>query len=141
MIVALLGKAGAGKTTIAEAMERIVPDSFIIDGDDLRAETANTDIGVNGREKNMHLGFSRARWLSDLGFTVFVAMQAPIKEIREQYLNENDIQVLVTNSGPNHKEDLGYNKNFSADYSDIDFEVEFTTFDIESFYDRIFKKV
>lgn len=141
MIVALLGKAGAGKTTIAETMEKYIPDSFIIDGDDLRAETANTDISINGREKNMHLGFSRARWLSDLGFTVFIAMQAPIKEIREQYLNEKDVQVLVTNSGPNPKDEMGYNKNFSADYSDIDFEVEFTTFDIDAFYSKIFKKV
>jgi adenylylsulfate kinase-like enzyme len=56
-----MGMAGAGKTTIAEAMERIVPDSFIIDGDDLRAETSNTDLGLDGREKNMNLGLSRAR--------------------------------------------------------------------------------
>jgi len=141
MIVALLGPAGAGKTTIAEAMERIVPDSFIIDGDDLRAETANIDISINGREKNIHLGFSRARWLSDLGFTVFVAMQAPIKEIREKYLNENDVQVLINNSGPNPKDDMGYNKHFSADYRDIDFEIEFTEFNVEDFYNKVFKKV
>ena len=141
MIVALLGKSGVGKTTIAEEMEKIVPDSFIIDGDDLRAETANTDISLNGREKNIHLGYSRARWLSDLGFTVFVAMQAPIKEIREQYLDDRDIQVLIHNSGPNPKDDMGYNKNFQADYSDVDLEVEFTEFNPEEFYNKIFKKV
>jgi len=141
MIVALLGKAGAGKTTIAETLESIVPDSFIIDGDDLRAETSNTDISFNGREMNIHLGYSRARWLSDLGFTVFIAMQAPIKEIRDQYLDERDIQVVITNSGPNHKEDLGYNKNFQADYSDADLEIEFTEFSAKTFYEKIFKKV
>ena len=141
MIVALLGKAGAGKTTIAEAMEKIVPDSFIIDGDDLRAETANTDIGISGREQNMHLGYSRARWLSDLGFTVFVAMQAPIKEIREKYLDERDIQVVITNSGENPKDKLGYNKNFQADYSNADLEVELTEFDENEFYNKGFKKV
>ena len=141
MIVALLGKAGAGKTTIANTMEELVPDSFVIDGDDLRAETANTDIGLGGREKNMHLGYSRARWLSDLGFTVFLAMQAPIKEIREEYLKEDDIQVVITNSGPNPKDEKGYNKNFSADYSDIDLEYEFTEFSPEDFYNKAFKKV
>lgn len=141
MIVALLGKAGVGKTTIAEAMERITPDSFIIDGDDLRAETSNTDIGLNGREKNMHLGYSRARWLSDLGFTVFIAMQAPIKEIRDIYLNDDDIEVVITNNGPNPKDELGYNKNFRADYSDIDYTVEFTDFDENEFWNLVFKNV
>jgi energy-coupling factor transporter ATP-binding protein EcfA2 len=141
MIVCLLGKAGAGKTTIANAMEEIVPDSFVIDGDDLRAETSNIDIGLSGREKNMHLGYSRARWLSDLGFTVFLAMQAPIKEIREEYLKDEDIQVVIINSGPNPKDDKGYNKNFEADYSDTDIEYEFTEFSPEDFYNKVFKKV
>jgi len=143
MIVCLLGKAGVGKTSIAEAMEQYVPDSFIIDGDDLRAETSNTDIGIDGREKNMHLGYSRARWLSDLGFTVFVAMQAPIKEIREQYLTEDDIQVVITNNGSNPKDATGYNKNFRADYSGTDYEYEFIydEFDPADFYRKIFPKV
>ena len=141
MIVSLLGKSGSGKTTIAEILEKNIADSFIIDGDDLRAETANTDIGLSGREKNIHLGYSRARWLSDLGFTVFVAMQAPIKEIREKYLDDRDVQVVVTNSGHNPRDDMGYNKNFQADYTDTDYEVELTTFNYKEFYDRIFKKV
>jgi nicotinamide mononucleotide adenylyltransferase len=141
MIVELLGKAGAGKTTIAEAMEKITPDSFIIDGDDLRAETENTDISLRGREANIHLGYSRARWLSDMGFTVFIAMQAPIKEIRDQYLNENDIEVVINNSGPNPKDDLGYNKNFNADYSGANYHIEFMDFDENEFWNLIFKKV
>ena len=143
MIVCLMGKAGAGKTTIAEALEKITPDSFIIDGDDLRAETSNTNIGIGGREKNMHLGYSRARWLSDLGFTVFIAMQSPIKEIREEYLTEKDIQIVITNNGPNPKEVAGYNKNFQADYSGIDMEYEFIydEFDPADLYSKIFPKV
>jgi len=141
MIVALLGKAGAGKTTIAKEMEKFVKDSFVIDGDELRAETENMDIGVSGREQNMHLGYSRARRLADLGFTVFVSMQAPIKEIRDQYLNENDIEVLVENFGENPKDDMGYNKNFSPDYSGVDKKVCLQEFSPESFYDEFFPKV
>jgi len=124
MIVTLVGKSGAGKTLLAEALERITPGSFVIDGDDLRAETQNVDIGLSGRERNMHLGFKRARWLSDNGFTVFIAMQAPIKEIRNMYLTEGDITVEVTNSGWNPKNEAGYNKHFSADYSDRDFVID-----------------
>jgi len=153
MIVALLGKAGAGKTVVAEALERITPNSFIIDGDDLRAETKNIDIGISGRERNMHLGYSRARWLSDLGFTVFIAMQAPIKEIRKQYLKEEDIEILITNNGPNPKDEMGYNKNFSADYSGVKDTIELTDYvvtcpvtqefliDAPSIYEKIIPRV
>lgn len=141
MIVLLLGKAGAGKTTIAKAMEKYIKDSFVIDGDELRDETKNRDLGVNGREANMHLGLSRARRLSDLGFTVFVAMQLPYKEIREQYLQEYDIQILVENYGENPKDEKGYNKNFNPDYSDVKMKQVLQDFTPEIFYDRFFLKV
>lgn len=141
MIVMLLGKSGAGKTTIAKAMEKYIKDSFVIDGDELREETENLDISKQGREANMHLGLSRARRLSDLGFTVFVAMQAPIKDIRNQYLNEYDIQILVKNIGDNPKDDMGYNKNFNPDYSDVkNFQV-LQYFNERDFYEKFFPKV
>ncbi len=147
MIVVLLGKAGAGKTTVAKEMEKIVKDSFVIDGDELRLETKNNDIGVSGRESNMHLGFSRARRLSDLGFTVFVSMQAPIREIREQYLTKYDKQVIIKNIGDNPKDDLGFNENFNPDYSDVEnivcvsFKDGTSDFCAQQFYDFIFPKV
>ncbi|MEA2021891.1 MAG: adenylyl-sulfate kinase [Candidatus Caldatribacteriota bacterium] len=140
MIVALLGKAGSGKTYIAEKMEKIVPNSFIIDGDDLRAETSNTDVSLTGREHNIHLGYKRARWLSDLGFTVFVAMQAPIKEIRDKYLTKNDIEIEVINTGKNPKEK--YNINFIADYTDtLKFEFIYNKFKPKKFFKKFFPKV
>jgi len=141
MIVVLLGKAGAGKTTVAKAMEKYVKDSFVIDGDELRAETANMDIAFKGREANMHLGFSRARRLSDLGFTVFVSMQAPIREIREQYLTKYDKQIVVHNLGDNPKDAKGYNDNFHPDYTGVDFDIRLDLFDVVDFYKRVFPKV
>ena len=53
MIVMLLGGAGAGKTTVAKAMEKILKDSFVIDGDELRAETSNMIISLSGSETNI----------------------------------------------------------------------------------------
>jgi len=141
MIIALLGKSGAGKTYIAKEMEKYIKDSFVIDGDELRAETDNLDISLSGREQNMHLGYSRARRLSDLGFTVFIAMQAPIKEIREKYLNKFDKQILIINNGKNPKDEKGYNKNFSPDYSGIDSEYILQDFNQKDFYDKFFPKV
>jgi glycerol-3-phosphate cytidylyltransferase-like family protein len=141
MIILFLGKAGSGKTPAAKAMEKYWKDSFVIDGDELRAETNNSDISYLGREANMHLGLSRARRLSDLGFTVFVAMQAPIKEIRQQYLNEYDICVIMKNSGLNQKEKDGYNKNFNPDYSDIDNYYNIENFSAAEFSEKFIPKV
>lgn len=141
MIVLLVGKAGAGKTTIAKAMEKLVKDSFVMDGDELRAETSNLDIGFKGRDANMRLGLSRARRLSDLGFTVFVSMQAPFREIRNEYILGNDIVIEVTNSGKNPKDDKGYNKNFNPDYSDVTLTTELQEFEPQKFYDEFFPRV
>jgi len=141
MIVCLVGRAGVGKTTIAKAMEKHIKDSFVIDGDELRAETNNADIGIVGRTANMHLGLLRARRLSNLGFTVFVAMQLPIKKIREKYLRVEDIEIIVENIGKNPKDEMGYNKNFTPDYDNIVNKQILQKFTPEIFYKKFFKKV
>jgi len=141
MILCLVGKAGAGKTTIANELEAIIPDCFIIDGDDMREETQNFDISINGREKNMRRLLNRARWVSNLGFTVIVSAQLPLKEIRDEYLEKNDILVEINNSGPNPKDEKGYNKHFVADYRDANYKIEFVNRDIFKIYDKIFPKI
>jgi len=141
MIVFLLGGAGSGKTFIAKKMEKYIKDSFVIDGDELRAETKNDSLTTSGRGANIHLGYSRARKLSDLGFTVFVAMQAPLKEIRDLYKQEHDMEVLIQNLGDNPKDDKGYNKDFNPDYTCIDMTYTLQTFSEEDFYSKVFKKV
>jgi adenylylsulfate kinase-like enzyme len=137
MIVALLGKAGAGKTTIARAMSKYVEGSVVIDGDELRAATKNFNLKTSGREANIRLGYSRAKDLSELGHTVFVAMQAPIKEIRDEYLSAGDVEVLVINNGCNPKDDKGYNKDFNPDYSGVVVSQELQSFKEEDFYKLI----
>ncbi|RLA80310.1 MAG: hypothetical protein DRG78_11235 [Epsilonproteobacteria bacterium] len=141
MIVALLGKSGAGKTTVAKAMEKYIKDSFVIDGDEIREEFQNFKLDEDGRRKNMETAFSRARRLSDLGFTVFVAMQAPLRDVREKYLDDNDIQIIMENYGDNPKDDLGYNKNYNPDYQDVNNVCVLQDFTVESFYNEFFPKV
>jgi len=141
MIVLLLGKAGAGKTTIAKAMEKYVKDSFVIDGDELRKEMGNFSLGTKGRLANINLGMTRARRLSDLGFTVFVSMQNPYKEYRERFLNEDDIQILVENKGRNPKDEKGYNRDFNPDYSGVDGYQVLQEFNEKTFYETFFKRV
>jgi len=141
MIIALLGKSGSGKTTIAKAMEKYVKNSFVIDGDELRAELKNYDIGVRGRTTNQKIGYERARRLSDLGFTVFLSMQAPYKYIRDRVLNEYDVQIIVHNLGDNPKDKLGYNKDFNPNYDGIKHNIVLQDFKPELFYKKFFPKV
>lgn len=137
MIVALLGKAGAGKTTIAKALGKYVFGSVVIDGDELRAVTSNFSIDTGGRESNIRLGYSRARALSDEGRVVFVAMQAPIKSIRDEYLSDGDLEVLVLNNGDNPKDALGYNTNFNPDYSGVVRQQVLQDFKAKDFYNQL----
>jgi hypothetical protein len=87
------------------------------------------------------LGYSRAKALSDLGHTVFVAMQATIKEIRDEYLSDGDVEVLVINNGNNPKDDMGYNNNFKPDYSGVVKQQILQDFKVEDFYNRLNKEL
>jgi adenylylsulfate kinase-like enzyme len=49
MIINLTGQAGAGKTSIAKELIKILPNSINIDGDELREIIYNKDYSENGR--------------------------------------------------------------------------------------------
>ena len=53
MIINLTGQAGAGKSTIAKELEKILYNSIIIDGDELREIFVNKDYSEDGRRKNI----------------------------------------------------------------------------------------
>jgi chloramphenicol 3-O-phosphotransferase len=135
-IIALLGKSGAGKTTIAKKIKSAYNNVVLIDGDELRAETKNSGLDTSSRGANINLGYSRARKLADKGKTVIIAMQAPLKDIRNNYLTDTDLKFIVTNGGDNIKDTLGYNKNFDPDYSDVEKHLELTTFNVDEFITR-----
>ena len=64
-------------------------------------------------------------------------MQAPIKEIRDEYLSAGDVEVLVVNNGYNPKDDKGYNDDFNPDYSGVVVIQELKSFKEEDFYTLI----
>lgn len=141
MVVWLLGGSGAGKTTVAKRMEKYVKDSFVIDGDEIRAEKNNFNLDRKGRMANMMEVGKRARRLSSLGFTVFVAAQFPYKELRDSLVAEGDVQVIMENHGDNPKDRKGYNKNFNPNYDGIDNVLVLQDFDEKAFYQTYFPKV
>ena len=88
MIYWFTGQPGHGKTTLAEAlivhMRAQGTEPFHVDGDDLRALTANADYSRAGREANIRRAQTIAHYLQNQGRTVVVSLVAPYRDIREE---------------------------------------------------------
>ena len=83
MIINLTGQAGAGKSTIARELEKILYNSIVIDGDELREIFVNKDYSEEGRRKNITNAYNIARFLESKGFTPIVALISPYEDLRE----------------------------------------------------------
>jgi len=88
MIYWFTGQPGHGKTTLAKALIEHLraqgTEPFHVDGDDLRALTANADYSRAGREANIRRAQTIAHYLQNQGRTVVVSLVAPYREIREE---------------------------------------------------------
>ncbi len=88
MIYWFTGQPGHGKTTLALALiERLKAEGhkpFHIDGDDLRAMTANADYSRAGREANIRRAQTVAHYLHNKGEIAVVSLVAPYRAIREE---------------------------------------------------------
>jgi adenylylsulfate kinase len=110
MIYWFTGQPGHGKTTLAVALmekmkaEGIAP--FHVDGDDLRALTANADYSRAGREANIRRAQTIAHYLHNQGHTVVVSLVAPYRDIREELKSATDvIEVYVHTTEARGRED------------------------------------
>ena len=87
MVYLITGKAGSGKTTYATRLmaELTVAGhkTWMLDGDWLRASTANDDFSDTGREKNLKRAAGRAAQREKNGYIVVLAFVAPKKEWRQ----------------------------------------------------------
>lgn len=88
MIYWFTGQPGHGKTTLANALIAHLraqgTEPFHVDGDDLRALTANADYSRAGREANIRRAQTIAHYLQNQGRTVVVSLVAPYRDIREE---------------------------------------------------------
>ena len=88
MIYWFTGQPGHGKTTLALALIEHLraqgTEPFHVDGDDLRALTANADYSRAGREANIRRAQTIAHYLQNQGRTVVVSLVAPYRGIREE---------------------------------------------------------
>jgi adenylylsulfate kinase len=87
-VIFITGLSGAGKTTIAKAMEKLLTEAgtvpVLLDGDEIRKKMALAAFDEHSRKMhNLRVG-STAAAMEKEGKIVIVALIAPYKEIREQ---------------------------------------------------------
>ena len=110
MIYWFTGQPGHGKTTLAKALIAHLraqgTEPFHVDGDDLRALTANADYSRAGREANIRRAQTIAHYLQNQGRTVVVSLVAPYKDIREELkANAEVTEVYVHTTEKRGRED------------------------------------
>jgi bifunctional enzyme CysN/CysC len=87
--ILLTGLTGAGKTTLAYAVERRLFDlgrvSTVVDGQNLRLGISK-DLGFTGedRSENLRRGAEVAKLINDTGLICLAAMVAPSEEVRQR---------------------------------------------------------
>jgi adenylylsulfate kinase-like enzyme len=79
----ITGLSGAGKTTLAVALQKKMPGSILLDGDALRAALGAEASGFDRESRlNLALTYTRlAKLLADQGFTVIVATISLFHEV------------------------------------------------------------
>ena len=86
MIYWFTGQPGAGKTTIVRGIrQKYLPDSFIVDGDDIREIFDNKDYSEAGRRKNIDLAQKISQYLNTRGEDVLVSLVSPYKDQRDAF--------------------------------------------------------
>ena len=103
-LVWLTGLSGAGKSTIALALERQLHDrgihSYLLDGDDLR-QGLNRDLGFmpEHRVENIRRAGEVARLMVDAGLVVLAAFISPYRAdrqmVRERFARGDFLEVFV----------------------------------------------
>jgi adenylylsulfate kinase len=88
-VVWLTGLPGSGKSTIAQATERVLYDlglqTVTLDGDNIRLGLC-ADLGFSpaDRNENVRRVAETAKLFLDQGFVVIVALVSPVRQAREQ---------------------------------------------------------
>lgn len=94
MIVNLTGQAGTGKSTIARELEKLLYNSVVIDGDELREIFVNKDYSEEGRRKNITNAYNIARFLEAKGFTPILALISPYEDLREDLKSISNVKEI-----------------------------------------------
>lgn len=103
MIYWFTGQPAAGKTVLADMLRlKAIPNSYRIDGDQMRDLFANKDYSIKGRIANIDAAQKIAHYLHNLGRKdVIVSLVSPYIDQREEFkqmLGDNIKEIYVHTS-------------------------------------------
>jgi adenylylsulfate kinase len=119
MIINLTGQAGAGKTTIAKELKKILHNSIIIDGDELREIFINKDYSEEGRRKNITNAYNIARFLEAKGFTPIIALISPYEDLREELKSITGVKEIYIHTTQIRGRENYFAQNYSSPKSNF----------------------
>ena len=126
-IIWITGQPGAGKSTLGRALKADLQEAghpvFMVDGDDLRALTANADYSPAGREANIRRAQDIALYLSRQGQVVIVAVVAPFRWLREEFKARANVKEVFVHTTEVRGREHFHSDEYGApesDYLDLD---------------------
>jgi adenylylsulfate kinase len=119
MIINLTGQAGAGKSTIARELYKILHNSIIIDGDELREIFVNKDYSEDGRRKNITNAYNIARFLEAKGFTPIIALISPYEDLREDLKSTSEVKEIYIHTTQIRGRENYFAQNYSSPKSNF----------------------
>ena len=130
MVYWFTGQPAHGKTVLAKKLKEVLPDAFMIDGDDMRELFSNKDYSIKGRVENVATAQRIAHYLHNQGKDVIVALVAPYVDQREEFKKliglENMVEFYVHTSEPRERDQfkaIAYTPP-TIDYVDIDTTID-----------------
>jgi adenylylsulfate kinase-like enzyme len=87
MLIFVTGKPKAGKTTLGRLLKTIIPNSVLLDGDELREIYDYNSYTLEGREKWMKSVGKQALNLELQGYNPIIALVSPLSNVRKEILS------------------------------------------------------
>ena len=121
-IIWITGQPGAGKSTLGRALLEDLKgkgvSTFMVDGDDLRALTANADYSPEGREANIRRAQDIALYLSRQGQVAIVAVVAPFLWLREEFKHRARVREVFVHTSEVRGREHFHSEEYGAPESD-----------------------
>jgi|TARA_R110000796_G_scaffold69054_1_gene157752 adenylylsulfate kinase len=108
MIYWFTGQPSHGKTILADLLqEKHLPNSYRIDGDDMRELFSNKDYSIKGRVENVGTAQRIAHYLHNQGNDVIVSLVSPYLDQREDFktlLGDNIKEIYIHTTEPRERD-------------------------------------
>jgi adenylylsulfate kinase-like enzyme len=140
MIYWFTGQPGAGKTTLAVALQKELRRRghavIYLDGDSFRLITLNQDYSADGRMKNIRSAQLLAARLHDDGVWVVAAFVSPFRALREEFKKcRQVVEIFVHTTKPRGRENF-FAANYEPPLEDF-VDIDTTSADVDACVEKI----